>query len=350
MSPPQSAILDRTITRQVYLQRVAEHVRGVVLYRIQGLHDQLIADPPTSGSRRELNRMRQDALAVFKQIKQEILEDVQTILNKEAKYHADSYRKLYGARIAVPELKASDVMVKGASIEAWVDKLGQDHLMRLEAAKAFGKVRKQPMGEVLLGSKSASARVTVDGRRVTLRAYESADWNQLNRQVAAFTRTLMASASQRAVQQVAEDHSNLFSAYQIAVILDNRTSITCMGLSGGVWDSVTGQPLPGSATSIPFPGWPPYHHHCRSSMLLVPRDWEDLPKKVRQSVPNPRALKEDRLYQEPKSYEDWLKEQPEELAMELLGPTRLELWKAGKLPPELLLDQNLNPLPVSELA
>jgi len=90
----------------------------------------------------------------------------------------------------------------------------------------------------------------------------------------------------------------LYRGWLFVAVLDERTSLVCMGNSGRVFPVDSG----------PFP---PLHFYCRSTILpLLASNPED--PKLR-------------------TYEQWLREQPEALQRQILGKTRFDLWKQGGL-------------------
>ena len=117
-------------------------------------------------------------------------------------------------------------------------------------------------------------------------------------------------------------------AVAAVVILDERTSDICLGLAGGIWDVVSGQPTAQSRVLDPFPGPPPYHYHCRTGLAPVLASHE------------PPTLE---------SMEDWINEHPAD-AMSALGEDRVDLWRRGLLPHSQLVDQSARPIDDMEAA
>lgn len=90
----------------------------------------------------------------------------------------------------------------------------------------------------------------------------------------------------------------LYRGWLFVAVLDERTSLVCMGNSGRVFPVDSG----------PFP---PLHFYCRSTILpLLASNPED-PKM--------------------RNYEQWLREQPDDVQRRILGKTRFDLWKQGGL-------------------
>lgn len=117
-------------------------------------------------------------------------------------------------------------------------------------------------------------------------------------------------------------------AVAIVVILDDRTSDICLNLAGGIWDVVTGAATGESAVADPFPGSPPYHYRCRSS--LAPVLASHAPPTVT-------------------SVDEWIAQHPED-ALAALGAEQVDLWRRGLLPHSQLVDQSARPIDDIEAA
>lgn len=67
---------------------------------------------------------------------------------------------------------------------------------------------------------------------------------------------------------VFEDSSSL-RGWAAIVVNDANTTDFCRGLLGGQWDASTAKPLKESRVQLDFPGFPPYHEHCRTTMTPI---------------------------------------------------------------------------------
>lgn len=99
-------------------------------------------------------------------------------------------------------------------------------------------------------------------------------------------------------REIIAANPHLYRGWLFVAVLDERTSLICQGNSGQVFPIDKG----------PFP---PLHYYCRSTILPLLKSQKEDPKI--------------------KTYEQWLKEQPEEVQREILGKTRYDLWKQGGL-------------------
>ena len=111
------------------------------------------------------------------------------------------------------------------------------------------------------------------------------------------------------------------------VTLDGRTSKICMSRSGGAWNPTTGKPLAWSTVRTPFPGYPPWHLNCRTT--LTPVIAGDPPQQL--------------------TYPEWLSTRSAAEQRDILGASRYKMWKEGNLDLHQMLDVSGRPLRLEEL-
>lgn len=141
----------------------------------------------------------------------------------------------------------------------------------------------------------------------------------------------------------------------LLVTLDSRTTPICIARSSGAWRN-DGTPFPWSLRQEPFPGTPPYHMRCRSILVPVTRAYTDMVGRVsahqksamqalepedKDALTLPRPRQED--------YSVWLKRQPADIQVKVLGVKRRQLWLDGSLDLHDLIDQRGRPLTLKEL-
>jgi len=83
-------------------------------------------------------------------------------------------------------------------------------------------------------------------------------------------------AHNAAVLAIARANRDAVVGVMALATLDNRTSELCRDRHGGAWDLSTGEPLPYSTVDESFPGRPPWHFNCRTTLTPVFAD-EDVP-------------------------------------------------------------------------
>lgn len=145
---------------------------------------------------------------------------------------------------------------------------------------------------------------------------------------------------------------------QALVTLDSRTTIICLALGeGAMWD-LEGNPLPESTYQGPMPGdGPPFHWGCRTTLIAVLRTAADMLRRsgiqkrsqIKSMSPTMRAGLDGKPAA-PLTTTQWLKNRAGDGTIDtVLGKTRANLWRAGKLKPQQLIDQTGRPLSLDGL-
>lgn len=96
--------------------------------------------------------------------------------------------------------------------------------------------------------------------------------------------------------------------------LDSHITALCSGRHGGKWDVVTGDPLDGSTVDEEFPGRPPWHHNCRTTLV---------PLFVGEPDPSPEA-----------TGDEWFTSQD---ASDTFGDDAVEVFKRGFITKDQLI-------------
>lgn len=170
-------------------------------------------------------------------------------------------------------------------------------------------------------------------------------------------RTAAQSILNDARMEMYKQNEDVLDGVQALAVLDERTTDICMARSGFAWD-LEGNPFPGTDTDEDFPGPPPWHPNCRTTLIpivksigtilddpaldaKVEREVEKLPKATQASM-NGQVAGD-------LTYEDWLRNQSRDVQLDVLGQGRLELWEKGKISLRDLIDQRGNPLTLKQL-
>lgn len=186
------------------------------------------------------------------------------------------------------------------------------------------------------------------GSRDIAKLFKNLVGTRSRRDIEALTRTAVQAIGNEARMKTWEQHDDLVKGYQTLVTLDTRTSKICISRSGFAWNK-DGTPM-NSTTTIPFPGRPPWHFNCRTVLTAVLKSWAELSgKKNIPDFPKGTRASLDGQVAEDITYEQWLKKQPVNSQIDVLGKGRYDLWKEGKLDFRYLVDQTGNPLTLDEL-
>lgn len=139
--------------------------------------------------------------------------------------------------------------------------------------------------------------------------------------------------------EVEHDHSFIVHG----VVLHN--SQICRSYSGKAW-TLDGKPI---NHSLPYNGGVPRHFRCRSVEVPLLRDIDDITTGKANNLPESTQASMDGQVPADLDFSDWLRTKPKSFQMEILGPTKWELWSSGKVTMADMLDFTGRPLTVAEL-
>jgi len=149
-------------------------------------------------------------------------------------------------------------------------------------------------------------------------------------------RTSVNHVSSHARDEAYKANDDIVQGVQYVAMLDARTTDICMSLDGQVFKVNEGPR-------------PPMHHQCRSTTVPILKPWNDIPGVDASRMPERTRRTLDGSIPASTSYNDWLKTQPVSVQNEALGPGRAELFRAGKISTQDLVDRNYRPLTLEQL-
>jgi hypothetical protein len=173
------------------------------------------------------------------------------------------------------------------------------------------------------------------------RAVTSLSNTRSRRQAEALVRTIVNHTGSSSRKRTFADNRELFIGELFVATLDGRTSLTCATRDGGIWD-YNGAPLNGIARGSTF-ARPPLHYNCRS--LLV----DELKDEYKIIKEDTRASEGGQVSADT-TYGDWLKRQPKAVQDKVLGKTRAELFRDGKVTLDKFTDKTGEVYTLKELA
>ena len=241
-----------------------------------------------------------------------------------------------------------DVLVMGRpAVEWWTQNATNQMFDIFRSTVNQGVFVGKPINEMvreLVGTRRAGFR---DGRlAITRRSAES------------LVRTSVLSTANAAREEALKNNDDLIDGVQALVTLDLRTTDICIARSGGAWDLETRQPLPQSTRDEPYPGPPPWHFRCRTSLIpiLVPFSALSRSPKIQRSIRRQtRRIDEttrasiDGQVAADLTYSDWLRNQSRARQVQALGERRWRLWQDGRIKLSELIDQTGRPLTLEQL-
>lgn len=361
-------VADRFTMHDVNLSRFETGEREKIRRMLNGLRDQLSAKLDQHVAEDGMTYSRSRLQNLFK------VTDL-TIENtyaKIAKTHDDSMMKL----AEVSSEKAAELVNRtvGVSLmnvgvpESVLKAMVNDDISLGLPAKEWWKGQSVRLRQrfqntirqgVFAGETLSDLRRRVRGRQEN--GFKDGIMSATTRDADALIRTSVQSIAQSARMETFKANDDVIKGVQWLSTLDMRTSEICMALSGCAWD-LEGNVLPDSAADMDFPGPPPVHFQCRSSLLPVVKSYGDLIRdakgddalaekmdKAESKIPKSTQASMDGQVSSNLTYTDWLENQSEETQRHVLGDGKWELWQADEIKLTDLIDQSGRPLTLDEL-
>lgn len=295
--PPNEILLDAAVTRDIFLNRWSDTVVKKILRHIRDVQRDILAQL-AAGSTTEWNRNRLTLLlAQFEQIqiaaRMRIEADLDAELSALVSAELESSKATISdaieaggidARVSFvdPVTVKQIVMAKpfqGALLREWLDGYSDADKKRLRRAITIGMEEGETVSQIASRIKKALGLSANDAE--------------------AIVRTAISHIQNRVRHEFFKTNDHLIKRYMWLSILDKRTSDICKRRSNKIY--VVGRD--------PNPV-PPAHIRCRSTIVHLIEG---------QPIPDP------------KSYDEWLRNQPIEIIEDILGVTRAKLYKDGGL-------------------
>lgn len=242
----------------------------------------------------------------------------------------------------------NDVLVMGRPArEWWLTKSTQQMFDIFKTTVNQGVYVGKPVQEMV--------RELVGTRRLN---YRDGQLAITRRSAEALVRTSVLSTANAAREETLIENRDLIEGVQALATLDLRTTDICIARSGGAWDLETRNPLPQSTRDEPYPGPPPWHFRCRTTLIPILVSYDKLSRdpKISRSIrrearnidAGTRASMDGQVAGD-LTYSQWLNNQSKERQIAALGTGRWQLWKEGKLKLSELIDQTGRPLTLDEI-
>lgn len=286
----------------------------------------------------ELMTVAEDIVAeAYEDIVEDTVDDLQTVAETAEGSAVNAFALVLGAAFVVRNLRtvpverldeiADNARFEGATVPEWLAVQQADMFFRFKRAVMQGEANDLTLSEII-----DSIRGTEEAQ------YQDAALMPARRNAETLARTAVQTVSTAARLAFYEANGDgvLKAVGQIST-LDSRTSAVCIAYSGARWRIPGYEPI---GHALPFNGGTPRHWRCRSQIVpIINLKDEPLGQQASAVGPVPAHW----------TYEDWLRSRPETEQRDILGPTKFDLWKAGKISLADLVDQRGNPLSVAEL-
>lgn len=255
---------------------------------------------------------------------------------------------------------ANETLIFGHSSGAWWKSQDEALRFKFQGAMQEGYALGESVDEMVRRLRGTKANGYKDGIMSASR-----------REAEALVRSSVQTISNAARLAGFEEQSDIIKGVQWVSTLDTRTTPICQALNGLTWRLPDYEPVKHTKT---FPG-PTAHWNCRSTQVAVLRSWAELsgkpiqaldgatlqaklkaklaakgmdPQQVAAATARSQASMDGQV---PASldFQTWLEGKPDAFALDLLGPGRFAMWKAGKITTRDLTDQNNRPLTIAQL-
>lgn len=239
---------------------------------------------------------------------------------------------------------------EGQILKEWSQGIQVDTLKRVRQQVRLGMINEESIPDL-----TKRIRGTWDAKQ---QRFLGGVLETTTRQAEAVVRTAVNHVSNRGLLETYRENSHVVDKVMFSAALDDRTTVLCASLDGTIYD--VGDP------GIPTP---PLHFNCRSALVPIPA-WErlgmtpppegvrfardlrgvDLSKKV--SVRRRRGQKGlGRRTEVPAgtTYERWLRGQPPEVQVKVLGAVRARLFRSRRISLKDMVASDRSLIPIAEL-
>lgn len=362
--PISDLLADRFTARGVNLLRFEAHQRRAAVRLLRKLEAELVQQvqqfDPYAPSRTLYQQARLEALlqwsrttiaSRYRNLRDRQVADLEALAGDEAVRTARTINGVVGADIttvSVPETQLAQIvsgtLIEGSPAASWWSEQSKAMQRRFTNQMQMGAIRGETVDELVRRVRGTRANGYTDGIMETSR-----------REAQALVRTAIQGVSNGARMAVFRANDDVVRGVQALVTLDGRTTEICIARSGGAWD-LEGAPLPESTRQEPFPGYPPWHWGCRTTLIAVLRTVKEMLGLVGsrkaatlRALPKATQSSMDGQVAASLTYEQWLKTKPEAFQRDVLGRGKWELWQAGGLTLSELIDQSGRPLSLERL-
>ena len=200
----------------------------------------------------------------------------------------------------------TETPIQGNLLSSWIEGMASGRVQRVEQQIRLGLVASETTDQIV-------ARV----RGTRANQYRDGVLDISRRSAQAMVRTAASHVSNVAAQETWKANAHVVRGWQFLATLDGRTTITCAGLSGSFHPIGEG-PIP------------PRHIRCRSVSVPVTKSFRELGVHADELPKGKRASMDGQVAADT-TFSDFLRKKDTAFQDDLLGPTRAQLWRDGKI-------------------
>lgn len=343
MATANDNLLSETLQRDVDLERYRRGQVTRMLAFLARLEEDLVAqinrlDPTAVGPSYRAARLARLLAAVQERIDQygdmlekTLIPEFQQLAVDEGKFGAHLLGDV--PPVALDVVTPSNALLRaavtarpfqGRLLREWVSEHAASVRMRLRNSIRMGVAQGEGIDQIVRRVRGTKAAGYRDGVM------------EVNRRGAeAMVRTAVSHTVNAARAVTYEENADLVKGVRWVSTLDSRTSITCASLDGRVFPLSSGPR-------------PPAHVNCRSSTAPVLKSWKELGIPLGEAPSGTRASMDGQVAGGV-TYGGWLGTRTRAFQDEVLGPTRADLWRRGKVPLEKFTDYSGRSLTLEQL-
>ena len=336
---------DDLIGQLVRVDRFEEHLINDVLHLLKDMYtdvqDQLKLIDPSEPKRETFKQLRLKKLEkeinlLIKQYYRDINSLTESELKKlaalESEFVVGSINNAVGVEIAAITLNQQEIniivkesLVEGAVMKEWF----------AEQAVDFGKKFNRELGIGVSLGENLNDLIN--------RVKDLIPANNNNAKTV--VRTAAQTVSNNARLATYEENDDLIKGVKWLSTLDARTSDICKSLSGLQWGIRDYEPI-GHTKKFQTP---PAHWNCRSTLTPILKSYDELRGREQRQIPESTQSSMDGQVSDNLNYESWLKRKTVSFQKEVLGETKYNLWKDGKITFTDLTNNSGRPLSIDEI-
>lgn len=333
-------LFEDILIRQIQTLRLDSSFRKDILKKLKELENKIIKKLNESEIESTIQKNKLNSLLksvndlideTYSQINVSLEEDINSLVVLESSRTEKTLNNILQVNVNELPLKQleliySEVLIEGSPTKTWWDRQSEKTKQLFEDNMREGLLR---------GETNQQLVRRVRGTRSF--GFTNGIMNSTRKEAESLVRSSVQAAANEARIRVFDENLDIIKSYRHVSTLDSRTSDVCVVRDGLRWDAKSKK---GIKHNLPF-RVPPIHWNCRST-LIPELKGIDLPDDAeRASVDGPVKAKV--------TFNEFLKGKSEVFQDDLLGKSKAQLWRDGKITLRQLLDTSGNPLTLSEL-
>lgn len=275
-----------------------------------------------------LDQVRSVNAAAYAQVDKELQADLKELSGYEVNWQ----QKLFETVLPEPVLVHFPItgvtvnqVYAAAMSRPFQGRLLKDWSANIEADRMV-KVRNAIRGGYLEGKTTDQIVRSIRGTRAA--GYADGFLERPRQDLAAVVRTAISHTASTARQEFTKANADIIKAERWVSTLDNKTSEPCRIRDQLEYTADTHKPIGHKVPWLQGPG--KLHWNCRSTSSPVTKSWKELGMDIGEMTPGQRASMDGTVPADT-NYSDWLGRQSAARQIEVLGPTRYQMLKDGKI-------------------